>query len=486
VKHVHFIGIGGAGTSGLAEVLLARGIKVTGSDLAFSAKTKELIEQGAEVVEGHSASNIVEGIDTVVYSSAVKKARNPELEEAERRGIRTVRRADFMGELLNGYKTIGVAGTHGKTTTTSMIASILLEAKTDPMVFVGASVKELDGRNARSGKGPLAVVEADEYDRSFLALKPFIAVMTSLEAEHLDIYKDLDDLKITFAQFANQRADSDKEGFAVICLDEPNLRAITPKLEKQIVTYGLSSPEAKYKAKDIQPLGAKIKATITRGGETIGELELGVPGEHNLKNALAAIAVAEILAIPFEVSKKALKKFGGAERRFSVKGEEKGVLVIDDYAHHPTEIEATLSTVKKSFPGRRIIACFQPHTFTRTRDFSEAFGAQLAKNADKVLLLDIYPAREQPIEGITSQLIVDASRAAGHVDTDLVSSLEALPSYLGTIAREGDIILTIGAGTITEAAPLILKMLANGSERHTANAATATSPKVKDPTVTAA
>jgi UDP-N-acetylmuramate--alanine ligase len=479
VKHVHFIGIGGAGTSGLAEVLLARGVKVTGSDLAFSAKTRELIAQGAQVVEGHHASNITEDVDTVVYSSAIKKARNAELEEAERRGIRTVRRADFMGELLQGFKTVGVAGTHGKTTTTAMIAAILLEAKADPLVFVGASVKELDGRNARSGKGPLAVVEADEYDRSFLALKPYIAVMTTLEAEHLDIYKDLDDLKATFVQFANQRAETDKDGFAIVCIDEPNLRAITPKLEKQIVTYGLSSPEAKYKAKNIQQLGAKLKATITRGGETIGELELGVPGEHNLKNALAAIAVADILAIPFEVTKKALKKFGGAERRFTVKGEEQGVLVIDDYAHHPTEIEATLSTVKKSYPGRRVIACFQPHTFTRTRDFSEAFGQQLAKNADKVLLLDIYPAREQPIEGITSQLIVDASKASGNIDTELVSSLEALPTYLGTIAQEGDIILTIGAGTITEAAPLILKMLANGSKLQTANAARATDLNAK-------
>jgi UDP-N-acetylmuramate--alanine ligase len=479
VKHVHFIGIGGAGTSGLAEVLLARGVKVTGSDLAFSTKTKELIAQGAEVVEGHQASNITDDLDTVVYSSAIKKARNVELEEAETRGIRTVRRADFMGELLHGYKTIGVAGTHGKTTTTAMIAAILLEAKADPLVFVGASVKELDGRNARSGKGPLAVVEADEYDRSFLVLRPYIAVMTTLEAEHLDIYKDLDDLKSTFVQFANQRADTDKDGFAIVCIDEPNLRAITPKLEKQIVTYGLSSPEAKYKAKNIQQLGAKLKATITRGGETIGELELGVPGEHNLKNALAAIAVADILAIPFEVTKKALKKFGGAERRFTVKGEEQGVLVIDDYAHHPTEIEATLSTVKKSYPGRRVIACFQPHTFTRTRDFSEAFGQQLAKNADKVLLLDIYPAREQPIEGITSQLIVDAAKASGNVDTELVSSLEALPTYLGTIAQEGDIILTIGAGTITEAAPLILKMLANGSKLQTDNAARATDLNAK-------
>jgi UDP-N-acetylmuramate--alanine ligase len=310
--------------------------------------------------------------------------------------------------------------------------------------------------------------------------------MTTLEAEHLDIYKDLDDLKATFIQFANQKADTDKDGFAVICLDEPNLRAITPKLEKQIVTYGLSSPEAKYKAKDIQQLGAKLKATITRGGETIGELELGVPGEHNLKNALAAIAIADILAIPFEVTKKALKKFSGAERRFTVKGEENGVLVIDDYAHHPTEIEATLSTVKKSYPGRRVIACFQPHTFTRTRDFSEAFGQQLAKNADKVLLLDIYAARELPIDGVTSQLIVDAAKASGNIDTELVSSLETLPTYLGTIAQTGDIILTIGAGTITEAAPLILKMLANGRGHQTANAATATDLDPKEKKVNAA
>lgn len=463
MKHVHFIGIGGAGTSGLAEVLLARGVRVSGSDLSFSQKTHELIEQGANVVEGHAASNIASDVDTVVFTSAVKKSKNVELEEAQKRGIRTVRRADFMGELLEGSKTIAVAGTHGKTTTTSMIAAVLIEAKTDPLVFVGASVKELGGKNARAGKGPLAVVEADEFDRSFLALKPYIAVMTTLEAEHLDIYSDLDDLKETFVQFANQRSEHDKEGFAVLCLDEPNLRAITPKFEKKIVTYGLTSPEAKYKARNIEQLGPKLKAEITRGGEIVGMLELGVPGEHNLKNALAAIAVADILAIPFEVTKRALKKFTGAERRFQVKGEARGVLVIDDYAHHPTEIEATLSTVKKSFPNRRVIACFQPHTFTRTRDFYEAFGAQLAKNADKILLLDIYPARETPIEGITSQLIIEAARSNGHKDAELVSSLEALPGYVKDIAKEGDIVLTIGAGTITDAAPLIVKLLTNGS-----------------------
>jgi UDP-N-acetylmuramate--alanine ligase len=459
VKHVHFIGIGGAGTSGLAEVLLARGVRVSGSDLAFSAKTHELIAQGAEVSEGHAASNIAESVDTVVYSSAIKKAKNVELEEAQRRGIRCVRRADFMGELLDASSVVAVAGTHGKTTTTSMIASILIEAKTDPLVFVGASVKELNGRNARPGNGQLAVVEADEYDRSFLALKPYIAVMTTLEAEHLDIYRDLDDLKQTFAQFANQRSEHNKDGFVVLCLDEENLRSITPKLEKRIVSYGLSSAEAKYKAHDIEQKGSKLTATITRGGEVVGELELGVPGEHNLKNALAAVAVADILAIPFEVTKKALKRFSGADRRFQIKGEANGVLVIDDYAHHPTEIEATLSTVRKAYPGRRIIACFQPHTFTRTRDFYQAFGAELAKNSDKVILLDIYPARETPIEGITSELIVESARQSGNIDAQLVSTVEELPSHVKRMAQEGDIILTIGAGTITEAAPMILDLL---------------------------
>jgi UDP-N-acetylmuramate--alanine ligase len=394
-----------------------------------------------------------------VYTSAISRQENPEFLAATKRGIRTLRRAEFMGELLQGLQTIAVAGTHGKTTTTSMIAAILIEAKLDPVVLAGATVKELGNRNARAGKGNLAVVEADEFDRSFLSLKPYIAVMTSLEAEHLDIYKDIEDLKHAFTQFANQGATGFSQGFAVVSIDDPHLREITPQLEKRIVSYGISAAEAKYRATNIEVKPARTKATLWRGSEVLGELELGVPGEHNIKNALAAIAVAEILAIPFESTKKALKKFTGAERRFQIKGEAGGVLVIDDYAHHPTEVRVTLDTVRRAYPSRRIVACFQPHTFSRTRDFATEFGEAFAAGADVLELLEIYQAREEPIPGVSSTRILDAAMEAGLKEAEIVQSLEALPDRVAERAEAGDIVLTMGAGTITEAAPLIVEKL---------------------------
>jgi UDP-N-acetylmuramate--alanine ligase len=435
-----------------------QGERVSGSDLVRTSKTDEIEALGATLYEGHAASNIADDVTTVVYSSAVRPE-NPEYAEAAKRGIRLVRRANFMGELLEGHKVIAVAGTHGKTTTTSMIASMLIEAKLDPVVLVGAAVKELGNKNARAGKGKIAVVEADEYDRSFLTLKPFIAVMTSLEAEHLDIYKDLDDLKETFITFANQGPSTWNTGYAVVCIDEPALRQITPRLEKRIVAYGASSLEAKYRVANVTYSGQKTKATVLRGGERLGDLELTVPGEHNLKNALAALAVGEVLSIPFETTRKALKRFGGAERRFQVVGEAATVLVVDDYAHHPTEIRATLETAKRSYPNRRIVACFQPHTFTRTRDFAVEFGKALAELADVIVLLDIYPAREEPIQGITSDLILSAAQEHGAKDITLLYSVEELPEHLSGVLQAGDVVLTIGAGTITNASQAILEEL---------------------------
>ncbi len=454
MQRVHFIGIGGAGMSGLAEILLARGINVSGSDLVCSEKTDELKKQGAHIFIGHDMKHISNDIDTVVYSSAVRNSGNPELAEAEKRGIKTIRRADFLGELTRGIPTVGVAGTHGKTTTSSMIAHIMIESGLDPLVSIGAKVKELGGKNARAGKGNIAVVEADEYDRSFLALHPYIAVITTLEAEHLDIYKDLADLEETFIKFVNNQESNKEQGYAVVNIDEPAVREILAKLEKKIITFGVTSDEAKYKAKEISVKGFETRATIIRGGETLGELVLGVPGEHNIKNALAAIAVSDILAIPFERAKASLLTFRGAERRAEVIGEVGGVLVIDDYAHHPTEIRATLSAIRKGYPKRRIIASFQPHTFTRTRDFAEEFGKVFGDLSDELLLLDVYPAREKPIPGVTSDLILRSyNKKIGIIPFD------ELPQRAADIAKEGDIILTIGAGTITEAAPKILTKL---------------------------
>lgn len=464
MQHIHFIGIGGAGMSGLAEIALARGIVVSGSDLTDSTKLKELRRLGAKIHIGHKASNIPSNTDLVVFTSAVSKSENPEFTAAADRGIRSVRRAEFLGELTHSLQTIAVAGTHGKTTTTSMIAHVLLHAGIDPMVSVGASVFELGGKNAHAGTGNVAVVEADEYDRSFLALEPFVAVLTTLEPEHLDIYRDLSDLQEAFVQFSNAGS---VHGTVIVNIDELSLRAVLPRLIKKIVTFGIVSEEAKYRAKEIVLEGLRSTSMIYRGGAPAGRLELAVPGEHNIKNALAAIAVAESLAIPFEMIVEALSTFRGAERRAQVIGETNGVLVIDDYAHHPTEIEATLKALRTGYPGRRILAAFQPHTFTRTRDFAAEFGEVFAKWADRLYLLDVYPARERPIAGITSELILRSARAAGLAHASIVPSLEMLPSSIGGDASATDIVITLGAGSITEAAPLILRAISSHSSNRT-------------------
>lgn len=457
MQHVHFIGIGGAGMSGLAEILLARGIKVSGSDLVRSEKTDELKTLGATLYINHREKNIIHDVDLIVFTSAVKNSNNPELLEAESRNIRTIRRADFLGELTKGIQTIAVAGTHGKTTTSSMIAHILIEAGLDPLVSIGAKVKELDGKNSRAGSGHVAVVEADEYDRSFLALRPYIAVLTTLEAEHLDIYKDIADLQETFITFTNQ-SDHNEEGYAVVNIDEPNLCDILSRLNKKIISFGINSSAAKYRATNIHNDGLTTTSTIHRGSDIIGELELRIPGVHNIKNALAAIATSEALAIPFDLAKKALATFVGAERRCEIIGETNDILIIDDYAHHPTEIRATLHAIRAGYPGRRIVAAFEPHTFTRTRDFAEEFGKVFAECADVLLLLDVYPAREAPIAGITSELILSAAMKAG-LQSIIPVDLDELPAEILLLAKSGDIILTMGAGTVTEAAPKILKAL---------------------------
>jgi UDP-N-acetylmuramate--alanine ligase len=459
VSGVHLIGIGGAGMCGLAEVLLERGLRISGSDLTESEKTKELRKLGAKIFIGHKAENIPTDTELVIYTSAIKSQKNTEFEEAERQGIRTIRRAEYLGELTKDHKLIAIAGTHGKTTTTSMIAHILLEAGLDPFVSVGARVRELGMKNARSGDGHLAVVEADEYDKSFLALHPFIAVLTTLEAEHLDIYKDIADLQDAFITFTNQSAHTGEIGFAIVNIDEQPLREILGRLNKRIVTFGIKSLEAKFRATEIHSEDLGTQCIIHRGGDLLGELTLQIPGEHNIKNALAAIAVAEVLAIPFDIAQKALASFIGAERRSDIIGEANGILVIDDYAHHPTEIRATLSALRSGYPGRRIVAAFQPHTFTRTRDFAKDFGNVFAECADILLLLDVYPAREQPIGGVSSELILSAARENGMTECSVIGRLEDLPEAFGHVAKKNDILITLGAGSITEAAPKILRVI---------------------------
>ncbi len=464
--------------SGLAEILLERQMQVSGSDIAESEKTKALRKLGAKIFIGHKAGNIPLDTDLVIYTSAIKLAKNIEFEEAKKKGIRAVRRADYLGELTRDHKLIAVAGTHGKTTTTAMIAHVLLEAGLDPFVSVGARVRELGMKNSKAGDGSLALVEADEYDRSFLALSPFIAVLTTLETEHLDIYKDINDLQDAFITFTNQSAQPAEQGFAIVNIDDQPLREILGRLNKRIVTFGIKSLEAKYRASTINADGLGTECMIHRGGDALGELALQIPGEHNIKNALATIAVAEVLAIPYEIARNALATFIGAERRSEIIGEANGILVIDDYAHHPTEVRATLSALRSGYPGRRIIAAFQPHTFTRTRDFAKDFAEVFSECADVLLLLDVYPARELPIEGVSSELILNAAHELGMTQCSIVGSLEELPEQMARNAQRGDILITLGAGSITEATPKIFNVIKglasvsdnsrelNGSVRH--------------------
>lgn len=438
---IHFVGIGGIGMSGIAEILLAEGFAVTGSDLAASEVTERLEELGARVMIGHDAAN-VEQAEVVVYSSAVVPSENPETAEAMRRNIPVIRRAEMLAEVTRLKYGVAVAGTHGKTTTTSMIGLVLIEAGVDPTVIVGGKLADLGGTNARRGEGDWTVVEADEYDRSFLSLLPTIAVLNNLEAEHLDVYRDLDDLIETFAKFANKVP---FYGSILLCADDDNLLEVRRKLKRPVITFGTAS-QCDVQASDISYAGGGTSFTVWRAGESLGEITLGVPGLHNVRNALAAIAVALELDLPFDAIARALARFRGVYRRFEIKGEPAGVLVIDDYAHHPTEVRATLDGVAKGY-DRRVIAVFQPHTYSRTRDFAEEFGKSF-RNADIVVMTDIYPAREKPIEGIDGELIARHARSFGQSDVIYVQSREDVADRLMELVQPGDLVMTIGAGDV--------------------------------------
>ncbi len=464
MPRTHFIGIGGAGMSGLAEILLERGESVSGSDLESSAKTNELTAKGALVQIGHSAEHISDDITSVVYSSAVR-ADNPERIEAERRHIPILRRAEFLGVLTSGIPTIAVAGTHGKTTTASMIAHILIQAGLDPLVAIGASVAELGGKNARAGSGKIAVVEADEYDKSFLTLRPHIAVITTLEAEHLDIYADMNDLGNSFVEFTNNYDDAFPGGYAVVNIDERMIRDLLPRINKKIVTYGIRSDEAKYRVRNIELQGSSSSSMILRAGKEVTTMTLQVAGVHNIANALASIAVAEILALPLETTLASLNEFRGARRRMERIGETRGILVFDDYAHHPTEIRAVLSALRSGYRGKRICAVFEPHTFTRTRDFADEFGKAFAETADELIVVPIYPARENPIDGVTSDLIYESSLREGMRSVRLAASLEEAAQCAASSREDGDIIITLGAGTITTIAPKILALIESTQQK---------------------
>ncbi len=450
ISKIHFIGIGGIGMSGLAEILNHQGFKVSGSDLASSDITKRLESLGIKINVGHSAKNIKD-VDLVVYSSAVKLD-NPELQEAIERKIPFIKRAEMLAETMRMKHGIGIAGTHGKTSTTSMVGLTLTEGGIDPTIIVGGKLSGLGGTNARLGDGDFIVVEADEFDRTFLKLTPTIAAITTLEKEHLDTYKDLDDIKTAFIQFANKVP---FYGYVVLCLDEPALQDIIPSINKKIITYGIS-PQADVRAVDIEYKENQSSYTVIYNGNEIGRIKINLPGLHYIKNSLVAVTIAKEMGIPFETIQKALSSFAGVYRRFETKYDE-DILVIDDYAHHPTETTATLNGVRSGWK-RRLVAVFQPHLFTRTRDFYAEFGRSFL-NSDVFICTDIYPAREEPIEGISGKLIADAAKDFGHKNVIYEPDKNNIPALLKEVTKKDDIVITMGAGDIWKYGEKFVKCL---------------------------
>jgi UDP-N-acetylmuramate--alanine ligase len=456
IKRIHFVGIGGIGMSGIAEILWNQGFIISGSDKSLSDVTDRLQQLGIKIYEGHSEKNI-EDADLIVYSSAVSLD-NPELVYATEKKIPIIKRSEMLAETMRMKYGIGIAGTHGKTTTTSMVGLVLTEAGIDPTIIVGGKLSGLGGTNARLGNGEFIVVEADEFDRSFLKLTPVIAVITTLENEHLDTYKDLEDIKSAFVEFATRVP---FYGFVVLCLDEPALQDIIPLINKKIITYGLTA-QADVRAIDISSSAFKTKFNVKYKGKDLGQIELKIPGVHNVKNSLVAVIIATELGIDFSIIKKALESFSGVYRRFEVKY-NKEILVVDDYAHHPTETTATLKAIRDGW-DRRLIAVFQPHLYSRTKDFYQEFGRSFL-NSDVFVCTDIYPAREEPIEGVTGELIANAAKKFGHRNVYYLSDKESIPDFLMSIKKDDDIIVTMGAGDIWKYADKFVKILEDRGER---------------------
>ena len=439
IKKVHFVGIGGIGMSGIAEILLSQGFEISGSDRTLTEITKRLSDLGMKIYEGHSADNLNDA-DVLVYSSAVD-TNNPEVKAAVERKIPIIKRSEMLAECMRMKYGIGIAGTHGKTTTTSMVGLTLTEGMIDPTIIVGGKLSGLGGTNARLGQGEFIVVEADEFDRTFLKLTPTIAALTTLEKEHLDTYRDLEDIKTAFIEFANKVP---FYGFVVICLDEPALQDIIPFINKKIITYGLTT-QADIRAIDIVHHEFSSSFIVKYRGEELGRINLRIPGIHNIKNSLVAVCIAKELNIGFDVIKKALESFSGVYRRLETKY-DKDILVIDDYAHHPTETSATLAAIRSGW-DRRLIAVFQPHLFSRTKDFYQEFGRSFL-NSDIFICTDVYPAREEPIEGVTGRMIADIAKKFGHKNVIYLEDKNEIPDLLLSIKQKDDIIITMGAGDI--------------------------------------
>ncbi|MBM2813521.1 MAG: UDP-N-acetylmuramate/alanine ligase [Ignavibacteria bacterium] len=449
IRNIHFVGIGGIGMSGIAEILMNQGFNVSGSDMARSENTDYLASLGAKIFIEHKEENITDA-ELVVYSSAVNPESNPETQNAARLKIPVIRRAEMLSEVSRLNYCLAIAGTHGKTTTTSMCGLILIQAGIDPTVIVGGRLADFGGTNARLGKGQWTVLEADEFDRSFLQLLPTIAVINNIEAEHLDIYKDIDDLQQTFTQFANK---APFYGVVVVGLDDSGVCDILSHINKKIVSFGLS-PHCNYYAEEIEFNGKSTKFMVFENGTALGLIEINIPGIHNVKNALAAIAASRTMGIDFEAIRVALSQFTGVTRRFDIKGERNGVLIVDDYAHHPTEVKATLKAAREGWK-RRIVCVFQPHTYTRTRDFYKDFARSFF-DADVLVVTDVYPAREMPIEGIDGRLIADTTSQYGHKCVHYIERFDDLYTEVPKLLAPGDLLITIGAGNIVRVADFIM------------------------------
>jgi UDP-N-acetylmuramate--alanine ligase len=458
-RRIHFVGIGGVGMSGIAEVSLTLGHRVSGSDVHETEITRRLGHLGATITYGHHADSVTAGIDAVVISSAVKYS-NPEVVRARELKIPVIPRAEMLAELMRLKYGIAVAGSHGKTTTTSLIATILARAGLDPTTVIGGVLHSM-GTNARLGQGEVMVAEADESDGSFLLLSPTIAVVTNVDPEHLDYYGDMDRMRSAFLEFMNRVP---FYGVSVLCLDNVNVRALVPQVRKRVITYGTTS-DADYVARDLCVVGMETIFEAVRGETLLGTVRLRLPGRHHALNALAAIAVATEVGVDFETAREALADFGGIHRRFELCGEAGGVTVISDYGHHPEEIRSTLAAAREGF-GRRLVAVFQPHRYTRTRDlfgeFLDAFDA-----ADQLILTDIYAAGEDPVDGLTGDVLFWALKRRGHLDVQYVARREDLVPEILPLLRVGDLVVVLGAGNIHAFAEELVRSLAGSQSTWT-------------------
>jgi UDP-N-acetylmuramate--alanine ligase len=451
IEKIHFVGIGGIGMSGIAEVLLNLGYKVSGSDLRQSDITERLAAIGGEIHIGHARENLVD-VDVVVTSTAVR-VDNPEVVEALARMIPVIPRAEMLAELMRMKYGIAIAGTHGKTTTTSMVATVLTHGGIDPTIVIGGKLNTL-GSNAKLGQGKFLVAEADESDGSFLKLSPTIAVVTNIDADHLDYYSGIEEIKDTFVDFINKVP---FYGLAVLCLDDRNVAEVIPRVKKRFITYGLSS-QADIRATNVKLAGNSTSFVAHYKGYRMGEISFGMPGGHNVLNALACIAVAMELDVPFTRIQEGFAQFGGVGRRFQIKGEVRGIMVVDDYGHHPAEIRATLAAGKNGWPERRLVVAFQPHRYSRTKELFDEFVTAFYF-ADILVVTDIYAASEKPIEGVTAEALANAIRRHGQKDVTFIADREAIPDHLTRIVQPGDLILTLGAGNIWQAGEALLERL---------------------------